>query len=190
MLASRAAALSDRLCASCDWRVPQRRIPSALRRSPLAARRADARARTSARARPRFFGLLVKARHRALSSSLRARTHTRTHARAHGIACLTTLLTTVAGAGKGTVTKVETTVPKNEDQAVGVEKQQLEAAKHHKPLHPSNVGLLKGPFGTAENPVRIPSVYNSRVAGCTGEFERPPPNSARHSTHTHSRRCG
>lgn len=59
-------------------------------------------------------------------------------------------------------------MPKNDDHAVGIEKMQLEALKAGKPVHASNVGILKGPFGTAENPVRVPSAYSSRVVGCNG----------------------
>ena len=46
---------------------------------------------------------------------------------------------------------------------------QIEANKAGKPVFASNVGILKGPFGTAENPVRVPSAYSSRVVGCNGE---------------------
>ena len=60
-------------------------------------------------------------------------------------------------------------IPKNEDRAVGLEKMQIEANKAGKPVFASNVGILKGPFGTAENPVRVPSAYSSRVVGCNGE---------------------
>jgi hypothetical protein len=45
----------------------------------------------------------------------------------------------------------------------------MEAAKQGKPVFASNVGILNGPFGTAEHPVMVPSVFSSRVVGCNGE---------------------
>jgi hypothetical protein len=79
------------------------------------------------------------------------------------------LLNTLSFIGAKNVPGSDNKVPINEDHAVGLEKMQIEAAKKGKPVFASNVGMLTGPFGTAENPVRVPSVFNSRVVGCTGE---------------------
>lgn len=58
-------------------------------------------------------------------------------------------------------------IPSIFDQATGLERAEIdnpEIFKHNE--------VLRGPFGTVENPVKIPSHYDSRIVGCTG---RPAP---------------
>lgn len=50
------------------------------------------------------------------------------------------------------------------DQATGLERAEID----HPDLFKHNE-VLRGPFGTAENPVKIQSAYESRIVGCTGK---------------------
>ena len=59
-------------------------------------------------------------------------------------------------------------IPDLEKQVAGLEKREIEAIKAGKPVFASNEGVLTGPFGTAENPVKVPSSFSSRIVGCTG----------------------
>lgn len=59
-------------------------------------------------------------------------------------------------------------IPSIFDQATGLERAEIENPeifKHNE--------VLRGPFGTLDNPVKIPSHYDSRIVGCTG---RPSPD--------------
>lgn len=58
-------------------------------------------------------------------------------------------------------------IPSIFDQGTGLERAEIENPeifKHNE--------VLRGPFGTVDNPVKIPSHYDSRIVGCTG---RPAP---------------
>lgn len=58
-------------------------------------------------------------------------------------------------------------IPSIFDQATGLERAEIEYPdlfKHNE--------VLRGPFGTEENPVKIQSHYENRIVGCTG---RPAP---------------
>lgn len=55
-------------------------------------------------------------------------------------------------------------VPSILDQATGLERAEID----HPDLFKHNE-VIKGPFGTAENPVKIQSAYDSRIVGCTGK---------------------
>lgn len=59
-------------------------------------------------------------------------------------------------------------IPSIFDQATGVERAEIDYPdlfKHNE--------VLRGPFGTEENPVKIQSHYDNRIVGCTG---RPSPD--------------
>ncbi len=80
-----------------------------------------------------------------------------------------------AGAGKATTTAApaaaaveEGGLPDIETQVQGLQKRELDAVRHGKPVFPTNQGLLTGPFGTEANPVKVPSAFSSRIVGCTG----------------------
>lgn len=62
----------------------------------------------------------------------------------------------------------DTDVPSIFDQATGLERAEIE----HPDLFKHNE-VLRGAFGTKENPVKIPSYYDNRIVGCTG---RPSPD--------------
>lgn len=49
------------------------------------------------------------------------------------------------------------------EQATGLERAEID----HPDLFKHNE-VLRGPFGTKENPVKIQSAYDSRIVGCTG----------------------
>ncbi|KAI0566785.1 cytochrome c oxidase subunit Vb [Gracilaria domingensis] len=55
-------------------------------------------------------------------------------------------------------------VPSIIDQATGLERAEID----HPDLFKHNE-VLRGPFGTAENPVKIQSAFDSRIVGCTGK---------------------
>ena len=59
-------------------------------------------------------------------------------------------------------------IPSILDQATGLERAEID----HPDLFKHNE-VLRGPFGTEENPVKIQSNYESRIVGCTG---RPAPD--------------
>merc|ERR1712146_94169 len=61
-----------------------------------------------------------------------------------------------------------TDVPDLEKQVEGLEKREIEAIKAGRPVFASNEGVLTGPFGTRQNPVKGPSAFSSRIVGCTG----------------------
>ena len=50
------------------------------------------------------------------------------------------------------------------EQATGLERAEIE----HPDLFKHNE-VLRGPFGTTENPVKIQSAYDARIVGCTGK---------------------
>lgn len=50
------------------------------------------------------------------------------------------------------------------DQATGLERAEID----HPDLFKHNE-VLRGPFGTLENPVKIQSAFDSRIVGCTGQ---------------------
>lgn len=52
------------------------------------------------------------------------------------------------------------------DHATGEEKVELLAELEGKELYEQ---YLSGPFGTIENPVIVPSVFNTRIVGCVGK---------------------
>lgn len=57
----------------------------------------------------------------------------------------------------------EDEIPSIFDQATGLERAEIEYPdlfKHNE--------VLRGPFGTEENPVKIQSHYENRIVGCTG----------------------
>lgn len=57
----------------------------------------------------------------------------------------------------------DTDIPSIFDQATGLERAEIENPdifKHNE--------ILRGPFGTAETPVKVPSQCESRIVGCTG----------------------
>lgn len=54
-------------------------------------------------------------------------------------------------------------IPSIFDQATGIERAEIEYPdlfKHNE--------VLRGPFGSKENPVKVPSYYEHRIVGCTG----------------------
>lgn len=55
-------------------------------------------------------------------------------------------------------------IPSILDQGTGLERAEID----HPDLFKHNE-VLRGPFGTAENPVLIQSNYDSRIVGCTGK---------------------
>lgn len=55
-------------------------------------------------------------------------------------------------------------IPSIFDQATGLERAEIE----HPDLFKHNE-VLRGPFGTLENPVKIQSNYDARIVGCTGK---------------------
>lgn len=55
-------------------------------------------------------------------------------------------------------------IPSILDQATGLERAEIE----HPDLFKHNE-VLRGPFGTPENPVKIQSNYDARIVGCTGK---------------------
>lgn len=55
-------------------------------------------------------------------------------------------------------------IPSILDQATGLERAEID----HPDLFKHNE-VLRGPFGTPENPVKIQSMYDSRIVGCTGK---------------------
>ncbi|PXF43140.1 Cytochrome c oxidase subunit 5b-1, mitochondrial [Gracilariopsis chorda] len=55
-------------------------------------------------------------------------------------------------------------IPSIMDQATGLERAEID----HPDLFKHNE-ILKGPFGTAEHPVKIQSAYDARIVGCTGK---------------------
>ena len=66
----------------------------------------------------------------------------------------------------------EGTIPGIEKQVQGLEKLEIDAMKAGKESPFQQSGPLSGPFGTPENPVKVPSSYSNRIVGCvvgTGE---------------------
>ena len=55
-------------------------------------------------------------------------------------------------------------IPSIFDQATGLERAEIE----HPDLFKHNE-VLRGPFGTEDNPVKIQSNYDARIVGCTGK---------------------
>lgn len=55
-------------------------------------------------------------------------------------------------------------IPSILDQATGLERAEID----HPDLFKHNE-ILRGPFGTTENPVKIQSNFDSRIVGCTGK---------------------
>lgn len=55
-------------------------------------------------------------------------------------------------------------IPSIFDQATGLERAEID----HPDLFKHNE-VLRGPFGTPENPVKIQSNYDARIVGCTGK---------------------
>lgn len=55
-------------------------------------------------------------------------------------------------------------IPSILDQATGLERAEID----HPDLFKHNE-VLRGPFGTPENPVKIQSNYDARIVGCTGK---------------------
>lgn len=55
-------------------------------------------------------------------------------------------------------------IPSIMDQATGLERAEID----HPDLFKHNE-VLRGAFGTAENPVKIQSNYDARIVGCTGK---------------------
>mmetsp|Transcript_62168 Transcript_62168/g.86417 ORF Transcript_62168/g.86417 Transcript_62168/m.86417 type:complete len:141 (+) Transcript_62168:69-491(+) len=54
----------------------------------------------------------------------------------------------------------------DEKQATGLEKIELDAIAEGKEVYGESV--LRGPFGTPENPVIVQSVFHNRIVGCVG----------------------
>ena len=57
-------------------------------------------------------------------------------------------------------------MPTDAEQATGLERRELEAEKQGKPLFGDTE--LRGHFGTPQNPVKVESVFDSRIVGCQG----------------------
>mmetsp|Transcript_20646 Transcript_20646/g.35219 ORF Transcript_20646/g.35219 Transcript_20646/m.35219 type:complete len:144 (+) Transcript_20646:35-466(+) len=65
-------------------------------------------------------------------------------------------------------TDINDTIVDLEKQVDGLQKREIEAMKAGKPVFASNQGVLTGPFGTADAPVKVPSSFDTRIVGCTG----------------------
>lgn len=101
----------------------------------------------------------------ALSSSIMTR------AKRSVPSLVTRTIATKAGDASASIPPAKATpadeIPSIFEQGTGLERVEIENPdifKHNE--------VLRGPFGTLENPVKIPSHYDSRIVGCTG---RPTP---------------
>eukprot|EP00281_Chroomonas_sp_CCMP1168_P021120 CAMPEP_0206234842 /NCGR_PEP_ID=MMETSP0047_2-20121206/12812_1 /ASSEMBLY_ACC=CAM_ASM_000192 /TAXON_ID=195065 /ORGANISM="Chroomonas mesostigmatica_cf, Strain CCMP1168" /LENGTH=153 /DNA_ID=CAMNT_0053658967 /DNA_START=45 /DNA_END=506 /DNA_ORIENTATION=- len=56
-------------------------------------------------------------------------------------------------------------IPGNIDQATGLERAEMLAEMEGKQIFEDG---MVGPFGTAENPVMVESIYDERIVGCPG----------------------
>jgi len=55
-----------------------------------------------------------------------------------------------------------------EEIAVGNERLEVEAKAKGRPYILDDI--LRGPFGTPDNPVLVPSIFDVRIVGCMGKF--------------------
>lgn len=58
---------------------------------------------------------------------------------------------------------LDTDIPSIFDQATGLERAEIE----HPDIFKHNE-VIRGPFGSEDNPVKIKSHYDNRIVGCTG----------------------